>query len=195
MPSKTSSTTLPLLGRQANTRHVRGLGVVGRVSPGSTRGRARSTHRLVSGQTDRRRERAVGRAVLVALPIAPNGLVSAASGPSEAQWSRRCTQNAGFGDGCRAASGPGWLDFLATSPSHASHALPWQRPLVQPGSANGMRAALQMFIDLKTGRAPSRRAAQAPGTSAGARSKSRRSSSPISPSTVVNEGQFCKCEG
>ena len=45
--------------------------------------------------------RAVGRAVLVGLPVAPNGLVSAASGPGEAQWSWRRRQRAGFEDGCR----------------------------------------------------------------------------------------------
>ena len=59
----------------------------------------------MSGQTGRRRERAVGRAVLVALPVAPNGLVSAASGPGEAQWSAqwswRRRQRAGFEGGCR----------------------------------------------------------------------------------------------
>ena len=44
--------------------------------------------------------RAVGRAVLVGLPVAPNGPVSAASGPGEAQWSWRRRQIAGFEDGC-----------------------------------------------------------------------------------------------
>ena len=43
----------------------------------------------------------MGRAVQVALPVAPNGLVSAASGPGEAQWSWLRTQNAGFEGGCR----------------------------------------------------------------------------------------------
>jgi hypothetical protein len=47
----------------------------------------------------------VGRAVLVALPVAPNGPAGAASGPGEAQWSAqwswRRRQRGGFEGGCR----------------------------------------------------------------------------------------------
>jgi hypothetical protein len=58
--------------------------------------------------------------VLVALPVAPNGLVSAASGPGEAQWSAqwswRCTQNAGFEGGCRDDIGARVVGFPIPSP-------------------------------------------------------------------------------
>ena len=39
--------------------------------------------------------------MLVGLPVAPNGLASAASGSGEAQWSWRRRQRAGFEAGCR----------------------------------------------------------------------------------------------
>ena len=56
-----------------------------------TRGAMRSYQRC---------KRAVRRAVLVGLPVAPNGLASAVSGPDEAQCSWRRRQSVGFEDGC-----------------------------------------------------------------------------------------------
>jgi len=71
----------------------------GRSSPASTRRQARSAHRLVIAQTDRRCMGAVGRPVSVDFPGAAKGLARDASGPGEVQCSWRCRQSAGLDDG------------------------------------------------------------------------------------------------
>ena len=85
----------------------------------------RSINAPTGERVDRRCKRAVGRAVPVGFPGAPNGSVSAASGPGEAKCSWRGRLSAGFEDGCRGGIWARVVGFPIPDP-RASSGVPGQ---------------------------------------------------------------------